>query len=205
MRSLVPFRWLALVCVLAFAMGWCESNRRSVDIYRDPQHNYPQAMAQLYPGTAQVEYLTARQAEALAMSPENLQRLQEHPELLEEVLADYHQQLQKAREHYERALAAGLRSEENLQFNYAVTLMQLRADPAEIERAIAAWQRDFPHSDRDLQSKWLTIQEAHRKQEQFLANLRAERQLQQRQQEFERMYGPSRPRGSGPKTTPPKP
>ena len=205
MQSLVPFRWLALVCVVGIGVGVWEDQRRSVDIYSDPHHNYPEAMAQLYPGTAQVEYLAARQAEALAMSRENLQRLQEHPELLQEVLADYHKQLQTAREHYERALAAGLRSEENLQFNYAVTLMQLRADPAEIERAMAAWQRDFPHSDRDLKSKWLTIQEAHRKQDHFLASLRAERELQQRQQELERIYGPSRPRGGEPKSAPPKP
>lgn len=197
MQSLIPFRWLALVCVVAIAVGFQEYNRRRVDIYGDAQHNYPEAMATLYPGIAQTEYLAGRKAEVLAGSGADPREIQQRPELLEKFLADLHQQLEEARGHYERALAAGLRSEENLQYNYALTLMRLRADPEQIDRAIANWRRDFPHSTlRDLQSRWLAIQEEQSNLDQLLGNLREERELQKQRQELERMYGPSRPRGS---------
>jgi hypothetical protein len=201
MQSLLPFRWLALVCVLGIAVGIREARRQKIDVYHDDERNYPEAMAQLYPGSAQVEYLVGRQTETLALAPANVQEMQQRPDLLEQLLTDSQKRLNEAREHYERALAAGLRSEENLQYNYAVTLMQLRADPSEIEKAIAKWQRDFPHSDRDLASTWLTIREAHRKQDQFLAQLRDEREMQKRREEVERMFR-SRRRGASENTTP---
>jgi hypothetical protein len=198
MQSLLPFRWLALVCVLGIVVGYLETHRQRVDIDHDQERNYPRAMAELYPGTARAEYLAGRQAESLAMSGVNAQEMQQRPELLEKFLADYEQKLKDVKVHYEKALAAGLRSEEDLQYNYALALMQLRADPAEIERAIASWRRDFPHSDRDLKAKWLAIEDKHRKQDQFLARLQEDRELDRRRQQLERMYGPGRRGGELP-------
>jgi hypothetical protein len=157
MRSWAPFRWLAMVCVIAVVVGYCERYHQDINV--DPLQRYPKAMAHLYPGTAQAEYLTGREIEALASlgaDPQDLQR----PESLEKFLADLQPRLEATRKHYERALAAGLRSEENLQYNYALTLIRLRADSELIAQAIAAWRRDFPHSERrDLETRWMMIQD----------------------------------------------
>ena len=197
MPSLRPFRWLALICVLGIAIGIAEINRPIVDIERDPERNYPRAMAELYPGSAQVEFLAGLQATPRALNEAQTKELQEHPEQLEAYLAEHRRQLEKARGHFERALSGGLKSSQDLRYQYALTLMKLDADRETIEREIAAWRRDFPHSNyEDLQTQWASIQTALRKQEQFLRQLSEQRELDQRRRQLEQLYGPRMRPGS---------
>ena len=118
----------------------------------------------------------------------------QQPELLERFLAELHQRLARARAHYERALQGGLRSEENLHYNYALTLMRLRAEPELIDRAIADWRRNFPHSTyRDLATRRAAIEEELQRLDQFLVNSRQQQAMQR--QGLEQLYGPSRQDG----------
>ena len=195
MQSLLPFRWLALVCVAALAVGYREYHRQTVDVYSDEQRNYPEAMAQLYPGTAQAAYLAGRREEAMAVRGLNPAKLQ-RPEELKRFLDEFHQRMAKARAHYERALQGGLRSEENLHYNYALTLIRLRAEPGLIDRAIADWRRNFPHSTlRDLASRRPAMEEELERLDQVLVNSRQQQERQQKRQNLEQLYGPSRQDG----------
>jgi hypothetical protein len=56
--------------------------------------------------------------------------------------------LPEARERFEAALATGERTNEDLLYYYAVTLVKMEADPEEIEKAVTAWRFNFPYSDR---------------------------------------------------------
>ena len=56
--------------------------------------------------------------------------------------------LREAAQHFERAISMGLKSEESLYYNYALTLIRIQGDPVRIDRAIADWRREFPFSER---------------------------------------------------------
>ncbi|MES2793491.1 MAG: hypothetical protein V4719_28015 [Planctomycetota bacterium] len=58
--------------------------------------------------------------------------------------------LPAARRQFERALAAGETTNEDLLYYYAVTLVRAGASPAEVKQAVARWQFHFPHSRRRL-------------------------------------------------------
>lgn len=193
MQQLKPFRWLALVCVAALLLGSWERRRPKVDVYQDETRNYPQAMARLYPGRSQVEYLLGRWEATQGGEQIDQQELQD-PERLSELMARTRERLAPAVEHYERALASGLKSEENLQYNYALSLIQMRADPEKIDRAIADWRRNFPNSQyRDLSERRRVIEEGFEKLEQLVQARRQEQELEQRRKKFEELYGPSQP------------
>ena len=51
-----------------------------------------------------------------------------------------------ARKHFETALAMGVKTDENLLYYYAVSLIRTDADQAKVDEAIANWRRNFPHS-----------------------------------------------------------
>jgi hypothetical protein len=53
-----------------------------------------------------------------------------------------------AAEHYRAAISTGVKTNEDLLWYYALTLLRLRADEAEIDAAVANWRRNFPHSDK---------------------------------------------------------
>ena len=200
MQSWLPFRWLFLVCLVAFAIGIRESRRPRIDVYGDEQRNYPDAMSRLYPGIAQVDYLAGRKAETVAARGLNLNEIALRPELLEKYVTELQPQLEEARLHYERALAAGLRSDENLHYNYALTLMRLRAESSQIEQSIAAWRRDFPHSKlRDLNDRWLAIREEQRNLDRFLANFHEQQVDELRRRQYEQLHQSLRqPKGDAP-------
>lgn len=193
MQQMKPFRWLALVCLAALLLGAWERRREKVDVYRDETPNYPQAMARLYPDRSQVEYLLGRWKATQGGEQLDPQELQD-PDRLAELLARTRERLAPAVEHYERALAAGLKSEENLQYNYALSLIQMRADPEKIDRAIADWRRNFPNSEyRDLAERRRAIEEVFDKLEKLVQARRQNQELEQRRRKFEELYGPSRP------------
>lgn len=53
---------------------------------------------------------------------------------------------QKAREHFERALATGVKTDEQLLYYYAQTLVMLKEDPAKVNEAVRNWRVNFPRS-----------------------------------------------------------
>ncbi|MGE3314379.1 MAG: hypothetical protein AB7O26_04625 [Planctomycetaceae bacterium] len=57
-------------------------------------------------------------------------------------------ELSRARHHFEKALATRVKTDENLFWHYAYVLVQLEADPKEIDAAIAKWRYNFPESER---------------------------------------------------------
>jgi hypothetical protein len=53
---------------------------------------------------------------------------------------------QKAREHFEAALATGFKSDEQLLYYYARTLVLLKEDPKKINAAVRNWRVNYPRS-----------------------------------------------------------
>jgi hypothetical protein len=160
-----PYRSLAMVYVVAALAGVLEFQRRpasvsgAADTYGDPVRNFPEAMATLFPNRAETEYLLGRRCEVIAERRFKSGELQRNLELLPEFMKGLHDDLQEAARHYERAQALGLKSEESLDYNYALTLMRIRAKPARIDQAVATWRRNFPFSDRrDLEQRRQAIE-----------------------------------------------
>lgn len=160
-----PCRSLAMVYVLAALAGLVEFHRRpanvpvGADTDGNPVRNFPEAMATLFPNRAETEYLLGRRCEVIAERRFKSSVLQRNPKLLPQFMNALNDDLQEAARHYERAQALGLKSEENLDYNYALTLMRIRADPARIDNAIATWRRNFPFSDRrDLEQRRQAIE-----------------------------------------------
>lgn len=165
MSRSTPYRPLAIVYVLAALAGLMEFHRRPADVqreadaYSNPVRNFPEAMATLFPNRAETEYLLGRRFEIIAERRFKSSALESNPDLLPQVMKALNADLQEAACHYERAQALGLKSEENLDYNYALTLMRIRAEPARIDQAIATWRRNFPFSDRrDLEHRRQAIE-----------------------------------------------
>ena len=139
-----PFRTLAVVFAVGIVVGICEyviGTRHERDIYGDPRHNFSDAMARLYPGTAEAEYLLGRKLES-----ESIRKSVSGAGT--QLTPDAQARLKEAARHYERAIEQGLKRDENLFYNYALTLVRTQADSEKLERAIAAWRKNFPYSIR---------------------------------------------------------
>jgi hypothetical protein len=169
MPRITPYRTLVVVYAIATLVGICEFLRWPInvnadpDMYGAPAPNYPETMARLYHRRALTEYLLGRRFEALATRHFNREELQRNPELLQKFLSDLIVELQSAARYYENALAAGLKSEEDLHYNYALTLIRIGADHSRIDRAIATWRYHFPHSDHpDLERRRQAIERERR-------------------------------------------
>lgn len=162
-----PYRTLALVYGLALLAGLIEyfsGKPREPDIYGNPQRNFPEAMSRLYPGSSESEYLLGRHFEAAAGRNYRPEEASRNKAMAEQFIRDLNANLREAARHYERAIELGLKSEENLYYNYALTLMRTQADPKQIDRAIALWKQNFPYSTRtDLEARRASIEEQLKK------------------------------------------
>jgi predicted CXXCH cytochrome family protein len=144
-----PFRTLLVVYVPVVLIGVFEffsgsgHSKYEPDIYGDPTRNFPDAMKRLYPGRPETEYMAGRRFEATASRKAERGELA-LPDAMKELNAGY----REAARHYEQAIAAGLKSDESLFYNYALVLIRLRAKPERIDRAIADWKINFPYSVR---------------------------------------------------------
>src|SRR5579864_1720291 len=140
MARITPYHSLAVVYTLAILAGSCEYSRGPAvsngerDIYGDPDGNYPETMARLYRDRPESEYLLGRRLEAEASRRFNQEQLHRDPKLLEPFMAELKSTLEHAALHYERALDLGLKSEEHLYYNYALTLIRIEAEPDRIDR-----------------------------------------------------------------------
>ena len=157
MRDWKIYRLLVMMCGLVLLGMWYErvaeiTTTANERMYGGRVPNYPEEIGKLYAGTAETEYLLGRRKESTMGSLRTREAVRKE---LESVL-----------QHYERALALGLRSNENLVYNHALTLMRLQAEPERIDAAIATWRRDFPHSTRaDLALRREAIEDAFRRLE----------------------------------------
>ena len=147
MKWFTPFHSLAVIYGVVLLIGGGEFLLRNfrppdpIGPYVDPVNNFADTFAQLYPQRAENHYHLARRAEASLPSRATLDDLQRAN--------------RAAADHYAQCLAAGLRSDENIIYNYAVSLMLIEADRSEVEAAIAQWRRDFPTSQRrDLEARY---------------------------------------------------
>ena len=144
-----PFRTLLVVYLLAALVGSCEyfSGSRGpmleLEVYGNPVHNFPEAMWRMYPGRADAEFQLGLGLDARA-ARRSLQGNRRSPQAMNEVQAGY----QAAARHYHRAIEMGVKSEEKLYYHYAIALIQVHADPALTDQAIADWRRNFPYSSR---------------------------------------------------------
>lgn len=80
-------------------------------------------MLELYPDSAEVQYKLGR-------------------------IFESQHDLIRARFHFENALKTKVKTDENLVWHYAVTLVRLNADPRLIDEAIANWRYNFPESEK---------------------------------------------------------
>ncbi len=117
------FRFLGCILLLAgLAALW---ELRSTQTEDSPEANrLPYVMRDLYPTSARILY-----TEGVALVIEG--------------------NLLAARRKFEEALATGDRTNEDLLYNYAITLVSLQADSKDIDAAIASWRYNFPFSDRE--------------------------------------------------------
>lgn len=53
---------------------------------------------------------------------------------------------EKALEHFENGIATGVKTDQNLLYFYAATLVHLKADPAQIDQAVTRWKENYPGS-----------------------------------------------------------
>jgi hypothetical protein len=122
MHRLKRFRLLGCVVLLAaLAAAW---ERMAPDRDDSPSNRQlPYVMRELYPESSRILYVEA----------------------MTDVLNG---NLPEARARFEAALATGERTNEDLLYYYAVTLVKMDADPEEIEKAVAAWRFNFPFSSR---------------------------------------------------------
>jgi len=88
-----------------------------------PPEEPADVMLELYPDSSEIQYKLARYFQSQG-------------------------DLRKARIHFENALETRVKTDENLFWHYALTLVLLKADPAEIDKAVAAWRYNFPDSKR---------------------------------------------------------
>ena len=56
--------------------------------------------------------------------------------------------LQEARDLLELALRRGVKTNEDLYYDYVILLKVVQAEDPKLKGAVAAWRRNFPHSDR---------------------------------------------------------
>lgn len=54
----------------------------------------------------------------------------------------------EARRHFEQALATGIKTNEDLLYEYAVVLAVINESPKTVDAAIANWRRNYPQSKR---------------------------------------------------------
>ena len=161
-----PYQTLFVVYSLVILSGTWEFFSRPAkpapepDIYGSPAPNLPETISKLYPNRPESEFLLGRRFETLAGRGYRQDEIQRNPELLQKFVDDLDAKLCEAAQHYERAIKLGFNSEENLHYNYALTLIRIQADPGEIDRAIAVWRKNFPLSDRrDLQQRRQSIEQ----------------------------------------------
>lgn len=138
-----PFRTLIAVYALVLVAGICE-----VTLDRGQQSSkatdFSTVMTRLYPNAAETQYLLGQQWEGRARQLiRKIDPSADEQQELERVLRE-------AARHYELAISRGMKSEENLYYNYAAILLRLHDDPKRIEQAVALWRRQFPNSTRPL-------------------------------------------------------
>lgn len=122
MHGLKRFRLLGWILLLAaLAAAWELATPETAD--SPSQDQLPYVMRELYPESSRILYVEA----------------------MNHVLNG---NLPAARQRFEAALATGERTNEDLLYYYAVTLVKMEADPEEVDKAVAAWRFNFPYSSR---------------------------------------------------------
>lgn len=116
------YRLLIIVVTFLVIVSLQENSERDSQS-KETDEQLPYVMHALYPNSARVEYALA-------------------------VQSVMNNDLKAARAHFEAALATGEKTNEDLFYYYAVTLVRMRARPEEIDAAVKAWRFNFPYSDR---------------------------------------------------------
>lgn len=122
MYHLRNYRILLVFYSLGFVVALWEWTSPEPDADRVPA-GYPEVMAALYPDHPDTLYFRGVQAFYLQRD------------------------MQQARRYFEKALSNGLKTNENLLYLYAATLVRLQEDPQVIEAAVNNWRRNYPDSE----------------------------------------------------------
>ena len=157
-----PFRTLFAVYTVATICGLAEyiGVGQGRNAYDSPIHNLSAAVSRLYPNTSEAEFQLGRQFELEAHQGYDRNEFRRNPDSFKKYLEGVKANLTIAARHYQNAIELGLKSEEDLYYHYAMTLIHLQEDPTLIDRAIVDWRRNFPFSEKpDLNVQRKLIEE----------------------------------------------
>src|SRR5688572_3130255 len=189
MRMPLYYRVLVIVFATAGVAGLMEYGSKGRSGPRGGQEQKGDAMRAIYPQRAETEYYLGRQTEALVAEMDVQGALKDPQRLFLPFMEERDRRLQEAARHYERALAGGLKSNEDLHYNYALVLMRLGAEPARIDEAVARWRRNFPNSQNvDLAERRAAIELQNRELAALIATLRKEQEIEKRRRSLEELY-----------------
>lgn len=138
-----PWTFLLVVCVASLAAaGWEVLHSQPVDLYLDPDANYTDVVARLYPDNPGVMQLRASQLNLCMQARTEGRPLPPSCDRYEGKNS-----LEEMRRYLERG-KAGSKHMEDLYYNEVKVLQLLGASRTEIEEAWEDWKREFPLSER---------------------------------------------------------
>lgn len=193
MQLPVYYRVLAIVFSIVGVAGLIEYASEGGSKSHSGHAPSGDAMRGIYPQRAETEYYLGRQVEAHVAEMDVQSALKDAQHLFLPFMEERDRRLQEAAGHYERAIAGGLKSNEDLYYNYALVLMRLGAAPVRIDEAVARWRKNFPNSQNvDLTERRAAIELQNRQLAALIATLLKEKEMQQRRQSLEELYSPKR-------------
>lgn len=191
MRHWRVYRNLALIYAVALVV-WLGEYRRGMkedDVYLAPHSKYTEVISQIYPQRNEPQFYAGFRSVASAKLDETPDQIREDPARAELAVKKWEQELAAAAEHYQRSVEGGMISQEMLFYQYALTLMRLRADAAQIDKAIADWRRNYPYSRlRPLEEWQSTIDRGYEGLMRQIQHARQQRESDRQREEMEKAY-----------------
>lgn len=189
----MPFYYRVLLFVFAIAgvaglIEYSNATNKSADRDGGPQSaerriGDADAMLAIYPARAETEFYRGSKEEAILLQQDRKEAVSEA------FLIERRRRLAEVAEHYERALAGGIKSNEDLHYDYALTLMRLDAPPEKIKKAITRWRETFPNSRKpDLESWREAISQQNLQLAALSAQMKRESERDQRRRALEELY-----------------
>ena len=195
MRHWRLYRNLALIYAVALIFFVAEYYRRMQedDVFLNADSKYTEVISQVYPQRNEPQFYAGYRAMANShgVSPD---KIRQDPEAAALALKDWQDELAAAAEHYQKSIDGGMISQEMLYYQYALTLMRLRADPSAIDQAITEWRRNYPFSRlRPLEYWRNTIDEGYEKMIRQLQEAQRQKELDRLREAREKTFQDRRP------------
>jgi hypothetical protein len=123
------YRFLLYVLAIALFAAYWEVTDPQVDksLQQTPP-GYPEVIGTMYPDREDSLFLQAMQARTAG-------------------------NLSQARELFERAISTGVKTDENLYYEYLATLIEMDAEQADVDAAAKLWRTNYPFSKKPYPRK----------------------------------------------------